>query len=83
VGKEWEDGEVTKVQGIPPQDVAAVVVGVEVHVKGVDDTVSLVIHNHGSRHGVGCCAAAVGFGTLYPGRVFRHVVFGREVDIAS
>jgi hypothetical protein len=78
-----EEGEVTKVQGIPPQDLAAVVVRVEVHVEGVDDAVSLVVHNHGGRHGVGCGAAAVGLGAFYPGRVLRHVVFGCEVHIAS
>lgn len=73
----------TEIKFFDPEDVAAVVVGVEVHVECVDDAVAFIVDDDGGRDGVVGFPTAVGLGAFEPGWVFGYVVFGGEPDIVS
>lgn len=65
------------------EDGVALVVGVEVHVEGVDGAVALVVDDDGAG-GVGAGAAAgVGLDAVEVGRVFAEVGGGGEVDVGA
>jgi hypothetical protein len=68
------EGRHTEVECGPSEDFAAVVVGVKVHVEGVDITVALVVNNDGSGDGIVGLAIRVRFGAFDPLWVRGHVV---------
>jgi hypothetical protein len=74
---------VAEVEGGPAEDFAAVVVGVKVHVEGVDVAVAFVGDDDGGSDGVVGFAVGVGFGALDPVGVLGNIVVGGEVDVGA
>lgn len=73
----------TKVQILPPEDLAAVVVGVKVHVESIYIAVALVVDDNSCGGGALSLAVGIGLCAFDPLGVLGHVVVGREPHVAG
>jgi hypothetical protein len=73
----------TEVEGGPAEHFAAVVVGIKVHVEGVDVAVAFVVDDDCGGDGIVGLAIRVGFGAFDPVWVRGHVVVGGKKDIST